>query len=582
MKSFAKRFLAFVLTLMLCTSAMLVPASAADSVPVTDTSFYQLASIASTFLSDALATNSSAILGASGSGAATVLRNTTVGGLLGYSDSADESGIISGWIASALSYSSATYSYAGLYDLKGNVDSGATYNTGSRMFWEYAQYGYLLNQVGFDGTGSESSQLQRGARAVSGFLMDIAFKAVSTVSGLFRGIVDILDLLNPFKLFKPPEDKLASLNIEYADQSGATGAWADLGRTMGSIYSFIWSNAGLIIGVWLVIFVITVMLSLGGNFGGAWPQFKRFLLRVFCLVLGIPLLAVTYTEVLGMLRDENLFASPVDAAGQSVMEIYVDFENWSMRGRLGLNDVDDAVFGGRVVSTSAGVPTVVMPTFDTYRYLSQTCLGINMKYSGISTSSSDDEYISEIADSMLSRYSSSATFTASDFENYWKTFLTYNSMKDLLEKSGTTVSAFKDNFSDLFSASSIPRLNIWSNGSSTGLVASPLATYSKNSELDYSDAGYISAMSMYNYLSTRFDSTNMTVYSNEKASSGFVRDVHYSVNLIGSGFASFMYWLSTWVELIMIALLGWVWGIGLFINTISVRFVSVWRFRALC
>lgn len=559
MSKVTKRFCALLLTLMLSLSLFVVPASATD-VPVTDASFYNMSSVGSTFLSDMLAKNKL-------SDYAPSIDSANAGGLLGYPDLPDESDTIFGWIASALSHSSTTYSYAGLYNLKtgGETEGGGTASSSnsSLAFWEYAQYGRLLRMLGLDATGSDSSSLGKGLRFVSGWLMQFAYWAVEGINWAFVGAVELLDRLNPFKLFKPPEPSLATSGIAYAEDSGALGL-EDAGKFMGQIYTFVWNNAGLILGFWLVIMAVTILLAPGGNQqGGSWPKIKQFLLRAFCLVLGIPLLAVTYTECLGLLKDDALFDTASDAASASVVEIFVDFENWASRFRLSTATAYGSVLEAEV-STIVGYSRTVVPTTETYVNLRNTTAAINKAYAGATSSS--DITLNKVADSMLERYRNGTQYTASDYENYRKTSLDYDDLEELLEKSGTTVAAFRDNFADIFSGS-----GIWDDGRSGGILVRGTASdsYGVGDKLDYSQRGMLSSMAMYNYLSTKFDASNMIVYSNEKASSNFVRESHYSVNLIGGGISSLLYFLNVFIELIVIALIGWLWCLGMIINSIK-------------
>ena len=84
-----KRLGAMLLLCVICCG--LLPVSVkADSA---DTSFYKLASVASAYLSNALAEDNGSVL-------STIdLDSTTVGAFLGYSDEADSAGGVSGWIA---------------------------------------------------------------------------------------------------------------------------------------------------------------------------------------------------------------------------------------------------------------------------------------------------------------------------------------------------------------------------------------------------------------------------------------------------------------------------------------------------
>ena len=574
--------------------ACLATPVAAES-EITDYSFYQFASIASTFLSDAVARDE---INLSEMG----VKGTTAGGLLGYSDAADESGIITGFIASALSASSATYTYAALFDLKGDTRDEDADTSGDEVdateyglaFWEYAQYGKLLKQVGFDTTGSDSSFVGKGIRWIGGNLLWLAFMAVSVIGAFMQGIVALLNILNPFRFLKPDSSTVhmpggggdyttpdfSSGTIDYFEDSGVEGL-SNFAAFMGDIYDAIWSWAPLLLGVWLLAMAVGILLVPNG---GVMPRVKRFLLRAFALVIGVPLLAVTYTQFLSMVSDNSLFASPADAAADTVASTLVDFENWSLKQRLRAPTAYSSstpYILQATVTMKSGTYFELTPTADTYSNLPMSALAINRAAAGYTpelasyyTDADAKENIG-VSESLITRYSNSNQITASDFELYAKTLINdsyFDDFVSLAEKAGTTVSTFRDNVGSILSGSAFS-WNIFANGASGGSLAvisggGTTGNLGLGDVVDYSSAGTLSTMSMYNYLSSRFDANSMIVYSNEKASSGFVRESHYSVNLIGSGLTAFMYWFSALVELGLIAMIGWMWCMGLIVNSL--------------
>lgn len=553
--------------------ACLATPVAADS-EITDYSFYQFSSVASTFLSDAVAR----IGTGENESDLSIVRGTDAGGLLGYSDAADESGIIAGMLASALSYSSATYTYTGLFDLRSEAesedssDSDTSAQSFGLAFWEYAQYGKLLRQVGFDSTGSESSFVTKGIRWIGGNLLWLAYMALSIIGWFMDLMVGVLYVINPFRFVKPDTNdptlsqQLQSSDIGYFEGSTTVGL-SDFAALMGDIYRGIWLFAPVLIGIWLIVMVVGILMV---PKGGVWPRLKQFLLRAFSLILGIPLLAVIYTECLGMVYHSDLFANPADAAGDTIASTLVDFENWSTKNYLRAPSSSNYLMQAEVTMVS-GKFVELTPTAMTYSNLPQSALAINdvaTSYSTTSSSESALEANAGVAQSLITRYSNSAQVTAGDFELLAKTSMSSTTLEALAEKAGSTVSKFRDNFSDIMSESGIS--GIFGNGGATlstidGSVY--MSSVARGSIVDYSDAMRLSTMSIYNYLSSRFDSTSMIVYSNEKASSGFVRESHYSVNLIGSGLTAFMYWFSALVEIGLIAMIGWLWCLGLIVNS---------------
>lgn len=73
----------------------------------------------------------------------------------------------------------------------------------------------------------------------------------------------------------------------------------------------------------------------------------------------------------------------------------------------------------------------------------------------------------------------------------------------------------------------------------------------------------LSSMSMFNYLNTSFGSNTLTVYSSERASSGFVRKGHRSISLVGSGFTSVLYYLNCLILLIAFTIIGFFYAFAI-------------------
>lgn len=67
----------------------------------------------------------------------------------------------------------------------------------------------------------------------------------------------------------------------------------------------------------------------------------------------------------------------------------------------------------------------------------------------------------------------------------------------------------------------------------------------------------LSSLSMYNYLTTEFSDSTITVYSPNKISSMFVMKEHHSVNLVGTGMNQVCYYLNALVLFIAIIIIGW-------------------------
>lgn len=73
----------------------------------------------------------------------------------------------------------------------------------------------------------------------------------------------------------------------------------------------------------------------------------------------------------------------------------------------------------------------------------------------------------------------------------------------------------------------------------------------------------LSVMAMYNYLCSSFNSSNIVTYSPSDSSSGFVKESHRSVNLIGSGLNQFLYLINALTMLMALTVIGYYYAIGI-------------------
>lgn len=95
------------------------------------------------------------------------------------------------------------------------------------------------------------------------------------------------------------------------------------------------------------------------------------------------------------------------------------------------------------------------------------------------------------------------------------------------------------------------------------------ATWDAGKMADPENKGGLSSISMYNYLSTSFDDSSISVYSAEKATSEYTKRAHYSVNLIGSGGLSTAYAVNCIACLFTFALIGLIYGFGMIIGNLK-------------
>lgn len=82
----------------------------------------------------------------------------------------------------------------------------------------------------------------------------------------------------------------------------------------------------------------------------------------------------------------------------------------------------------------------------------------------------------------------------------------------------------------------------------------------------------LSPLASFNYLNAQFDQNSVTMFSSNKAASGFVRSDHMAVSQVGTGAGKFVYYANALVTLGCIAVLGIWYAIGALIASIKRTF----------
>lgn len=594
-----KRLTALVLALICMLSCMGGPAHATAT--PTDTSagdeggnrsYYKMSSVASAFFADALAKKDGNVDWSA------VGRAGNIGAFLGYSDEADQSGIITGWIMSALSSSSATFAYSSFRD----DGTGDIPEAVSKNLFAYVNYGRALGAAGFDKTGTETTNIMR---LVSGLLMKGVFYLSMSVEWLFSGIVDVLKTFNPFRFIDPGEGyRIADVTfnddgsysvggqIDYATESENPGI-KELGKFLSNMYKTI-QDSGAVIMITLFFAILVISLVLG-NDKNAPHKVLVFVRRLLIICLGVPIIGSFYTTMLNALGTDLSLSGSQAGSTRILLSTFMDFETWAKTLRLGIPSS-----GTRLVFDGASN----MLDATTVTGLRDTCYWINAKswsdagrwQTGFGSSTSpttmptngkdslekfngtaalesdlDADSIASVSgqlNELLDRYMNGSFYYASN----WASDRRVDPSVDYVVKSTGTVTEFRDSFTTMFDSgpAGTSNANPWSNGGSLGSKTGKDINLGVGRYMyDVSNADGLSDLSMYNYLTSKFGSSSVIVYSSEKASSGFVRESHYSVNLIGTNILeSGLYFFDAFFLLAVSAIIGWCYGVSLLIAAI--------------
>lgn len=573
-----------------------------------DMSFYKMSSAATTYMESVLGSND-------GVKKADGVSVGNAGGFLGYCDEADSDGLITGVLMSSLSSSSAEYAY----DAFANIPVGGTGSTDA--MYRYCRYGYTLASLGLDKTGLQATS-GFSFRGIVAVLFQFMYLLCAATPALFKAILGILKTFNPFALFGGAIGTLG--NVGTADVVAPGSPWSGLADWLSGLYQDLQSvSLMIVIPISLLAVVIALML---GDRSKRLPKVKRFCMRLFLIVVGVPLCGALYSTALNGMSD--FVASGNGGATRVIASTFIDFESWAKNMRL-------AVPSGVSIWSNADANSGGVPSSLTQMRLRNTCYLINRAsgaipgtmgdlfgngtYTGSASNMADfdNQIWNDRADTsqydtnsgmelnefqsvmnMLSRYGSSEFYFAGDWETYVKSAMVQASANNsafhdgvlAMVRQSDSPADFKDDSVSQFESPSDWTVNPWTNGGLTAVSTNPDQDVTE-ATLRYGDTqtnpGYLAAsdfntkqglstMALYNYLTTSFNKSGMLVYSNKKASSGLVRESHYAVNIIGDGMISILYGSNCLVMLTALAVIGIFYGCSIMFTNLrrSIRLIS--------
>lgn len=591
------------------------------------------------------------------------------------------------WISSILSIANTSASHS----VYRNIYTGGSKYTDS--VWKYCGYGYTLSSLGLDKTGYETN-LNFG-RWIMGGLTYFLYTCSLGVDVLFEVVINVLQALNPFRLFAKGVNAVWS-GYGMDDMSGVAGTALSgltnmLKKWYEAIYSFSWA---IIVPFFFIALVISVMLNRNA---GKWQnKLKKYCIRIAFIVIGVPMLASLYTVMLDkMSADIGTGTSP---ATKLIISTYMDFESWASHGRLALIGSHNATKEKITITSVEYKDTLGASTKDKLNvrniafklnsyYLMPNNPGLSLfadyvtspdgdelaNYTGANVGDKSDfdggstvgqaNNVAAVQD-MLLRYMDGKWYTSGEFESDAKAAMIYwvstdpgdggarghvirNQIQTICDSVSfwcddhfdtdyedgdwDVIASHENRFTDMdhFGSSYVRNgedddheaedlkymliedegdngnrfINIYANGgllctkqadgtykytestSSTGVITNFKKTANGTQYGVYSTIlagpgsnnsthpGYgLSTLSMYNYLNTSFSGKSIRMYSPSNCSSPFVRQSHYSVNIIGTGFISFLYWLNCIVMLLSYVIIGYWYALGMMFTNISRMF----------
>lgn len=426
------------------------------------------------------------------------------------------------------------------------------------------------------------------------------------------------------------DDILAAGGAQLPGGVVINGVAADILGMIGQIYdSFYAMGVGVVLPVSIVLLLASILLfwrsaeqvrKLGKRnvSGKVWA----FVIRFVFICIGVPMLGALYTAMIGHISGMVITsASPV---AEIVASTFVDFGSWAKNMRLAPVSYNDEQIVLEAQDT--GVGTVGRATDSSYLNLRKTVSAINYQsgaadcidmsfyadddyenaaswtsssLSGISGGVSSSANAIRQGSNLVTQFMMGDFYQASDFSSdtlaafssehsgnigdletntapgtLYEMFDTANHVDDWTARTNTDNSSIMHN-----SWPNWTGFNMFGNGALTASERSSdgatVVSYTNGGTPAAADAVCphvvtgLSTVSMYNYLSTRFDNAQMTIYSNENSGSMVSREAHYAVNIVGSGMMQVLYGLNCFAVLGVSAVLGVVYAFGLIVRSVK-------------
>lgn len=413
-----------------------------------------------------------------------------------------------------------------------------------------------------------------------------------------------------------------------ADVTASAGALEPVVKVMTSIYSGTRAIGFLSIIPLLLVLLLWSMLMKRDMSG-----LKSFVIKFAFIATGVPLCAALYTGVLDQTLtavQTNPAASRLVACTFVDFQSWVQSSRLDLPSGVTLKSVGKSNSSGDS-TTAAGAASA--ETLRSLRDITFRINNAVYQFNGLSTSgigigndadkkasanfnpgmwdnnghlkdNGSDSTVEKQVNGLLQRYRSGDFYQASAWEtlvngalnkyhaselgatpstsnantNDGKVYQMYDETDEATDWMNRTVADNKK----IFKGQKWNNFNIFSNGalksdSTASTKVDSTITYnsglgSNNWTGDMADPavkGGLSSISMYNYLSSSFDDSSISVYSAQKSTSEYTKKAHYAVNLIGSGALRVAYALNCVACLFSFALIGVMYGLGMVISNLK-------------
>lgn len=243
----------------------------------------------------------------------------------------------------------------------------------TKALYTYARYGHLLSDLGLDKTGNPVSVIS--GRMVPGVILLLFYWLSALAPMAFGFVISVLKLLNPFSLLKDATEVVLPSTI--GDYSSALQPVATLfSDVYDTLHKF---STIVVIPMFFIILIVSLLLwnsskrAQALSRGKSAAAVRTFLVRLFVIVLCVPILGELYTMTLdtagGMVKQHRNMST------QMVAATFIDFHAWAQGLRLDPQ--------AEMVSKGASTDPGGSATDTTWQNLRSTVVTTNMKAGAI-------------------------------------------------------------------------------------------------------------------------------------------------------------------------------------------------------
>lgn len=540
------------------------------------------------------------------------------GAMLGYMDPNDSDTNFS--IAGINSGDTVSYSYNTLKKLNKFLKESSNSDAWSDSAMTYATFGYALTASGVD-ESYVVGQMSDDHRSLIGPVVLIVFLLCIAVPEFFKLVLTFLSVANPFRLFLGSDSILNSItpgisadanfdNKSSAITSTMSDALTTLQNTVTGLYNALYNLSFAAVIPIMIAIALFMWLVLRRP---ASSVFKNLIIRVVFIGLGVPLMLACYTAAIDSVKDFMINES-TGTAVTVITSTFCDYGDFALGNfstgldylrlpsgvTLKVNDENGTLSYDASSTSDRKLVQLINSTkggFTVSTALSgdNTATGIaadDVKLVSSVSGTASEETVTAIIN-LLQSYTKGEYITAanlaSKFNNVYvgthaiekqkiwnlstnyryydpdfATDVTYNSAPD--DQSTMTEQDVK-NFAAqrFFDSSSIVSSSTCNPFFSSGTVGQGHSYDASSSSATHVGSNTVPfcRLAAYNFLSTQFSDTDLTVFSADATTSSQLQLAHYSVSIAGQGYMEVAYVFDAICIMACLMVLGYGYGFAL-------------------